>query len=153
MVAGEVQTSPVFPPLLFPRLLRGSRAPNSNFSKPRTPFRREPRAGPVDFSVHRLGERATMSQVLFQELVPLQVKCKDCEERWGPRYRVPAGGGWGRAKGERWRLWPAAGCPAGLPGRGEGPGWNLMVTALPGATVAEGTKKGREEMGSRPASS
>uniref|UniRef100_A0A9L0RK59 Spindle assembly abnormal protein 6 homolog n=1 Tax=Equus caballus TaxID=9796 RepID=A0A9L0RK59_HORSE len=81
MVAGEVQTSPVFPPLLFPRLLRGSRAPNSNFSKPRTPFRREPRAGPVDFSVHRLGERATMSQVLFQELVPLQVKCKDCEER------------------------------------------------------------------------
>lgn len=63
------------------------------------------------------------------------------------------GGGWGRAKGERWRLWPAAGCPAGLPGRGEGPGWNLMVTALPEATVAEGTKKGREEMGSRPASS
>lgn len=57
-----------------------------------------------------------MSQVLFQELVPLQVKCKDCEERCVPRYPVPAGGGWGPAKagggkeGGRWRLWPVDTC-------------------------------------------
>lgn len=34
MVAGEVQNSFVFPLFLFPRLLRGSRAANSNFTGP-----------------------------------------------------------------------------------------------------------------------
>ena len=60
------------------------------------------RAGPVVFYffAHRPGQRFSMSQILFQQLVPLQVKCRDCEERWGSRYPVPVGGGWGRAKGK-----------------------------------------------------
>ncbi|XP_010801458.2 spindle assembly abnormal protein 6 homolog isoform X1 [Bos taurus] len=41
------------------------------------------RAGPVVFYffAHRPGQRFSMSQILFQQLVPLQVKCRDCEER------------------------------------------------------------------------
>ncbi|XP_024908063.1 spindle assembly abnormal protein 6 homolog isoform X3 [Pteropus alecto] len=38
-------------------------------------------SGLLDFSAHPPGQRSNMSQVLFQQLVPLQVKCKDCEER------------------------------------------------------------------------
>lgn len=37
--------------------------------------------GLLDFSAHPPGQRFDMSQVLFLQLVPLQVKCKDCEER------------------------------------------------------------------------
>lgn len=50
MVAGGVQTSFVFHLFFFfffPRLLSGSRAPNSNFSWTRTPFRPVPPAGSV----------------------------------------------------------------------------------------------------------
>ncbi|XP_020945809.1 spindle assembly abnormal protein 6 homolog isoform X3 [Sus scrofa] len=35
----------------------------------------------LGFSAHRPGQGFSMSQILFQQLVPLQVKCKDCEER------------------------------------------------------------------------
>lgn len=70
-----------FPPFLFPRLLSGSRAPNSNFSRTRTPLGWFRGLGLLDFSAFWQGPRSNMTQVLFQEPVPLQVKCKDCEER------------------------------------------------------------------------
>lgn len=100
-----------------------------------------------------------MSQVLFQELVPLQVKCKDCEERCVPRYPVPAGGGWGPAKAggrEGGRKMAAlasghllaAGCATGVPGRGESLTWNQILPLSPSWRLRREQKGEYEEMGS-----
>nr|XP_044994775.1 spindle assembly abnormal protein 6 homolog isoform X2 [Jaculus jaculus] len=79
MVAGKDQTFFVFPPIALsppPRELSAK----LKLCQDSVAFQActEDLLG---FSSHPPEQRAKMSQVLFQQLVPLQVKCKDCEER------------------------------------------------------------------------
>lgn len=80
MVAGEVQSTFAFGLFLFP-------APSAEVER-QTQTELGPDAARTGAAVPACwalctaaGQRSSMSQVLFQQLVPLQVKCRDCEER------------------------------------------------------------------------
>lgn len=80
MVADEAQTSFVPSVYHFPPPPRELSAKLKLFwTSTSLSWYREP--GLLGFSTLPSGQRSDMSQVLFQQLVPLLVKCKDCEER------------------------------------------------------------------------
>ncbi|XP_052035322.1 spindle assembly abnormal protein 6 homolog isoform X1 [Apodemus sylvaticus] len=82
MVADEVQTSFVLSVYHFPPPPRELSAKLKLFwTRTSLSWYRGP--GLLGFFTLPSGQRSDMSQVLFQQLVPLLVKCKDCEERRG----------------------------------------------------------------------
>lgn len=85
---------------VFPASSAEAERQTQNFTGPGS-FSLISRAGPVVlyFFAHLPGQRFSMSQILFQQLVLLQVKCRDCE-RGGFAFPVPVGGGWGLAMGK-----------------------------------------------------
>ena len=80
MVAGEVQSAFAFRLFLFP-------APSAEVERQTQTelgweAARASAALPACWALcTAAGQRSSMSQVLFQQLVPLHVKCRDCEER------------------------------------------------------------------------
>lgn len=83
MVADEVQTFYVSPALasLSPPTPPSRSAKLKTVFGTRTPFGLERKAGLGLLRTAAGTQPFKMSQVLFQQLVPLLVKCKDCEER------------------------------------------------------------------------
>lgn len=85
MVAAEGQTSSVPCVYRFPSSSAGAERQTQTLSGRGLLTNWHWGPGLLGFFAQPSGQRSDMSQVLFQDLVPLQVKCKDCEERWGPR--------------------------------------------------------------------
>lgn len=147
MVAGEGQVSYVFPSFHSPRLLRRSRAPNSNSIRTRTPLGLGPRAGPVGLFRTPAG---TASQHEPSSVPPTSPVAGEMQRLRGEvRSASSSARGWRLGSGQWGKMAvPASGlrlaprCRVGPRrkriGNPEGP----VVTSLAKSAVAEGTGGG-----------
>ena len=126
--------SPSHSVLFFPRLLRGNRAPNSNFNRTRTSFRLVLRAGLVGVSRTPAGEAVQHEPGSVP--APRPVANEMQRLRGQVRSALPRVRGWrlGSSQGGRWRLQPVGpGLRLGVrqepPGRGGRPSWDLVATS------------------------
>lgn len=115
---------PKFPPspsvLFFPRLLRGNRAPNSNFNRTRTSFRLVLRAA---LGVSRTPAGEAVQHEPGSVPAPRPVASEMQRLRGEVRSALPRARGWRLGSGQREKMAApasgprrAAGCPAGVPG-------------------------------------